>query len=256
MSLLNLTGQIALVTGGSRGIGAATVRMLSEAGATVAFTYRTGEEEARDVVEQCKVQSAKGSEAVIALRGDVSNKADCERAVEETVARFGRLDCYVANAGIWPPEASSVREMTDEQWRRTLAVNLDGVFFGCRAALARMTTGSIVIVTSTAAQRGEAGHADYAASKGALVAFVKSLAVEAAPNVTVNSVAPGWVATPMTEGSLADPAQRRAIEAVIPLGHVGRPEDIAGPIAFLCSSLARHITGEIVNVNGGSVLCG
>jgi len=116
--------------------------------------------------------------------------------------------------------------------------------------------GRIVLVSSTAGQRGEAYHADYAATKGALIALTKSLCVECAPGITVNCVAPGWVDTDMSAGSLAGPADRARIEATIPLGRIPPAEDIAGPILFLCSDLARHITGEVVNVNGGSVLCG
>jgi 3-oxoacyl-[acyl-carrier protein] reductase len=182
-----------------------------------------------------------------------------EALVAEVVRDFGGLDCYVANAGIWPSEAVAVKDMGDARWAATMRVNLDAVFFGCRAALRVMRPGgSIVIVTSTAGQRGEGFHADYAATKGALIAFVKSLAVEAAPGITVNSVAPGWTDTDMCAETFAEEggAARARIEAGIPLGRVAAPEDIAGPIVFLCSPLARHITGEILNVNGGSVLCG
>ena len=173
---------------------------------------------------------------------------------------FGRLDLFVANAGIWPPEDVAVADMTADQWRRTLATNLDSVFYGTKAALGVMKRGGrVVIVTSTAGQRGEAFHVDYAATKGALIAFVKSVAVEVAnDDITVNSVAPGWVDTEMSSGPYERDggAGRRAIERGIPLGRVASAEDVAGPIVFLCSDLARHITGEILNVNGGSVLCG
>jgi 3-oxoacyl-[acyl-carrier protein] reductase len=150
-----------------------------------------------------------------------------------------------------------VENLGDDRWRSTMALNLDGVFFGCRLAARRVSSGGrIVIVSSTAGQRGEAFHADYAATKGAVISFVKSLAVELAPrDITVNTVAPGWVDTDAVARPFAGDGRAR-IEAAIPLGRVASAADIAGPIAFLCSDLARHITGEVLNVNGGSVLCG
>jgi 3-oxoacyl-[acyl-carrier protein] reductase len=169
---------------------------------------------------------------------------------------LGGLDIFVGNAGIWPSDDVPIADMSAEQWRRTLAVNLDSIFYTTRAA-ARMIAdhGRIVLVSSTAGQRGEAGHADYAASKGALLSLVKGVALElAARDVTVNAVAPGWIDTEMAAAPFS--AGRRTIEAGIPLGRVASADDIAGPIVFLCSPLARHITGEVMNINGGSVLCG
>jgi len=247
MALIDLHGKVALVTGGSRGIGAATVRLFAAAGAGVALTYRTRRGEAEAVGPH-------------AYQLDLAGPASAHDALAARVVRdLGGLDYYVANAGIWPPDDVAVKDMADAQWAETLRINLDAVFFGCRAALRVMRPGgSIVIVTSTAGQRGEGFHADYAATKGALIAFVKSLAVEAAPEVTVNSVAPGWVDTEMCAGTFAEDGgrARARIEAGIPLGRVAAPEDIAGPIVFLCSPLARHVTGEILNVNGGAVMCG
>jgi 3-oxoacyl-[acyl-carrier protein] reductase len=250
MGLIDLSGKVALVTGGSRGIGAATVRLLASAGARVAFTYRRRREAAGAVAREA---------GAAAFQLDLSDPAAHGRLVADVVRSFGALDVFVASAGIWPHDDVAVRDMDDTRWAETIRVNLDAVFFGCRAALRVMRPGgSIVIVTSTAGQRGEGFHADYAATKGALIAFVKSLAVEAAPAITVNSVAPGWVDTEMcAEAFAADGGAGRArIEAGIPLARVAAPEDIAGPIVFLCSPLARHITGEILNVNGGAVLCG
>jgi 3-oxoacyl-[acyl-carrier protein] reductase len=247
---------VALVTGGSRGIGAATAIMLGEAGADVALTYRTRKDDAERVGRQIE----KIGRQWTVLQADLSRRQDCERVVRETAETFGRLDLFIANAGIWPPEGVAVSEMTDDQWRTTLATNLDSVFWGTRAALKAMRRGGrVVIVTSTAGQRGEAFHADYAATKGALISFVKSVAVEVAKDdITVNSVAPGWVDTEMSripyEGGAG--SGKREIEKGIPLGRVASAADVAGPIVFLCSGLARHITGEILNVNGGSVLCG
>jgi 3-oxoacyl-[acyl-carrier protein] reductase len=230
--------------------------MLAEAGADVALTYRTRKEEAERVGREIE---RVGRQWTI-LQADLQRREDCERVVRETAEAFQKLDLFIANAGIWPPEPAGVSEMTDEQWRTTLATNLDSVFWGTRAALKVMRRGGrVVIVTSTAGQRGEPFHADYAATKGALISFVKSVAVEVAKDdITVNSVAPGWVDTEMS----AVPYEReggrgkREIEKTIPLGRVASAADVAGPIVFLCSSLARHITGEILNVNGGGVLCG
>lgn len=265
MTLLDLRGKVALVTGGSRGIGAATVHLLARAGASVGFTYRSRRDDAERVAAAIGGAPAGGgpgrgaTPAARAYQLDLADAAAHERVIKEVVRDFGGLDCYVANAGIWPHEEVAVRDMDDRRWAETLRVNLDAVFFGCRAALRVLRPGgAVVIVTSTAGQRGEAFHADYAATKGALIALVKSLAGEAAPDVTVNSVAPGWVDTEMCAAVFAaDSGEgRRRIEQGIPLGRVAAPDDIAGPIVFLCSPLARHVTGEILNVNGGAVLCG
>lgn len=256
MSLIDLTGKVALVTGGSRGIGAATAVMLARAGATVALTYRERSEAAEEMGRRI---AAFGREWR-AIRCDLERREDCERAVSDAVAAFGRLDIFVANAGIWPPDEVPVADMSDEQWGRTLRVNLDAVFLGTRAALGSMSHGGrIVIVSSTAGQRGEAFHADYAATKGALISFVKSVAVEAIGNgITVNCVAPGWVDTEMCDVPFEREGGRgkQEIERTIPLGRVATPEEIAGPIVFLCSEMAGAVVGEVLNANGGSVLCG
>ena len=256
MSLIDLSDRVALVTGGSRGIGAATALMLARAGADVALTYHTRRADAERVGRE--IERAGRQRAV--LQADLARRDDAERVVRETAAWRGRLDIFVANAGIWLPTGVAASEMTDEQWRTTLTTNLDSVFYGTRAALRAMARGGrVVIVTSTAGQRGEAFHSDYAATKGALISFVKSLAVEVAPqDITVNSVAPGWVDTEMAKIPYERDggSGKRTIEQGIPLGRVASADDVAGPIVFLCSALARHITGEIINVNGGAVLCG
>jgi 3-oxoacyl-[acyl-carrier protein] reductase len=253
MSLIDLSGKVALVTGGSRGVGAATALLLSEAGASVAISYRERKDAADEVLGGMEGAS-------VAVRADFSNPADCDRMVEETVQSLGQLDIFIANAGIWVPHGKAVTEMEDAQWTETLGINLSAVFYGCRAALRVMQPGGqVVIVGSTAGQRGEAYHADYAATKGAIIAFVKSLAGEAARDrITVNCVAPGWIDTEMCDvpyGADGGDGKRR-IEAAIPLGRVATPAEIAGPIVFLCSQLAAHVTGETLNVNGGSVMCG
>jgi 3-oxoacyl-[acyl-carrier protein] reductase len=162
----------------------------------------------------------------------------------------------VGNAGIWPPEEVPVRELAETRWHETVRANLDAIFYTTRAALRLMREpGSIVLVGSTAGQRGEAWHADYAATKGAMISFVKSLCIECAPGITVNCVAPGWVDTDMSEPAF-EAGGRERIVGTIPLRRLATAEDVAGPIVFLLSDLARHITGEVLNVNGGSVLCG
>ncbi len=193
----------------------------------------------------------------IAVAADVSTEEGANDLVRTAIAQLGGLDLFVASAGIWPAEDISFVEMTDGHWRRTISQNLDSVFYTTRAgARAINDGGSIVLLSSTAGQRGEAFHADYAATKGAIISLTKSLAVELAPrDINVNCVAPGWVETEMVQEAIAATGRDR-IASGIPLGRIASAEDIAGPIVFLCSSLARHITGEVLNVNGGSVLCG
>lgn len=251
--MIDLGGKKALVTGGARGIGAACARLLATAGADVGIAYRSRDEEAQALVNE--LQSA-GVDA-FAFKGDLATREANDGFVAEAVRRFGHVDVYVGNSGIWPDVAVPVGELDDDRWHRTIATNLDGMFFGARAVVRHMPRGGrLVFISSTAGQRGEAGHADYAASKGAMISFVKSLAVELGPrDITVNSVAPGWVNTEAVARPFAGEGLDR-IEANIPLGRVASPDDIAGPVLFLASPLARHVTGEILNVNGGSVLCG
>ena len=194
-----------------------------------------------------------------AVGGDLGDSREAGRVVDEVVRTLGGLDLLIVNHGVWPPEDVPLAEMSDAQWEETRRANLDSVIAVCRAAIPRLSgDGRIVLVSSTAGQRGEAFHADYAATKGAVISLTKALAVELAPRVTVNCVAPGWVDTEMAALPYAREGGRgrQHIERGIPLGRVASAEDIAGPIVFLCSPLARHITGEILNVNGGSVLCG
>lgn len=251
--MIRLAGKRALVTGGSRGIGAATALLLAESGSDVVIGYRTRHDEAESVVTRARAFGVRAA----AHAADIASRDGADALIARTLDALGGLDIFVANAGIWPPDAASVAEMTDERWQRTMAQNLDSVFFTCRAAAREISHGGrIVLVASTAGQRGEAFHADYAATKGAVISLTKSLVAELAPrDVTVNCVAPGWVDTEMCAEPYADGGRER-IAATIPLGRVACAEDIAGPIVFLCSPLARHVTGEILNVNGGSVLCG
>jgi 3-oxoacyl-[acyl-carrier protein] reductase len=250
--MISLEGRTALVTGGNRGIGRAVALLFARAGADVAITYRNRSDEADAVVRELRGMGRRA----IASGGDLADTAVVERTFGEVDRAFGRLDCFVANAGIWPVEEVPLGKLSEARWRETMAANLDSVFLTTRAALRRMGKGGrVVLVSSTAGQRGEAGHADYAATKGALISFTKSLAVEYAPDITVNCLAPGWVDTEMSAPAFGDGARDR-IAATIPLRRIPPAEDIAGPILFLCSDLARHVTGEVLNVNGGSVLCG
>ena len=251
--MIDLTGKRALVTGGSRGIGAAAARLLARAGADVGIAYRSRESDANGVLASLAPFGVR----TFAFAGDLATRAANDGFVARAVETFGGVDIFVGNSGYWPPVAVNVASLDDDRWRGTMATNLDGMFYGARAAAGAMGSGGrMIFVSSTAGQRGEAGHADYAASKGAMISFVKSLAVElGARDITVNSVAPGWVDTEAVAQPFSGEGRAR-IEAAIPLGRVASPEDIAGPILFLASALARHITGEVLNVNGGSVLCG
>ena len=248
-----LKGKRALVTGGSRGIGAATARLFAENGVHVAIGYRSRRADADALVAQLRASGV----TAFAHSADIATQAGADELVDRAVKELGGLDFFVGNAGIWPVDDVPLAEMSDAQWRRTMAENVDSMFWTTRAAIRSLSDdGRIVLVSSTAGQRGEACHADYAASKGAMISFVKSLAPELGKRgVTVNSVAPGWVDTEMCEQPFANGGRER-IAATIPIGRIAAPRDIAGPIVFLCSDLARHVTGEILNVNGGSVLCG
>jgi 3-oxoacyl-[acyl-carrier protein] reductase len=249
----DLDGRVALVTGGSRGIGRAACELLAQAGARVVVNFRARETAAVRVVRAIRKL---GGEAT-AVGADVSDPRQAQALVEETVALYGRLDILVNNAGIW--EDGPLLTMTPENWRRTLAINLDGTFYASQAAaraMRRQRSGRIVNVASTAGQRGEAFHSHYAASKGAVIALTKSWAPELARyNIYVNCVAPGWVDTDMTTPSMRGP-DKRTILSTIPLERIGKPWEIATAILFLASDAGGFTNGEILNVNGGAVLCG
>ena len=254
MEGMGLRGRVALVTGGSRGIGRACVLRLAEMGARVLINYTSDEEAASEVR---RAVEERGVEA-LTVRADVSRLEEAQHLIDSCIGQFGGLDILVCNAGIW--EGAAVEEISEELWDRVMEINLKGTWTVCRAAVPHMKRqrfGRIVIVSSTAGQRGEPFVSNYAASKGGQISFTKSLATELAKHgVTVNAVAPGWVDTGMNTGVFADQAYRRTIEESIPLGRIATADDIAFPIVFLCSDWARHLTGEVLNVNGGSVLCG
>ncbi len=325
---LSLEGKVALVTGGSRGIGAAAVRTFREAGARVVFSYKSAAGRAEALVDECG-----GGDVCRAICQNLASVEDGEALVKAAVAVFGRLDILVVNHGVWPPHDQHIASMSTGQWRETLGINLDSVFGLVRAAARvmlgasngvtvplpppgststdpdatayvgaqeygpgeadpetraeagvdarelleeavysdriewpapstlteanRCVRGHIVLVASTAAQRGEAFHADYAASKGALLSLTKSLSSELGPQgILCNCIAPGWVRTEMSAGTLSDPEASKKALGLIPLGRAAEPEEIAGPIVFLCTPWAGFISGEIWNVNGGAVLVG
>ena len=249
--MLTLEGQIALVTGGSRGIGRAVSVLMARVGARVAINYVRDAAAANDAVAEIE---ANGGQAT-AIQADVSTPAGAEALVAETHRRLGPLGVLVVNHGIW--KHAPLADMTPGHWSETLRVNLDGAYAVCRAAAVGMRSrgqGRIVLIASTAGQRGEAEYSHYAASKGAIIAFTKSLAAELAPHgVRVNAVAPGWVLTDMTRHVFEGPGGPRAA-AAIPLGRPATPEEIAGPVAFLASDLASYMYGEILAVNGGAVM--
>jgi 3-oxoacyl-[acyl-carrier protein] reductase len=256
---LSLFGKVALISGGSRGIGAATVRMFTAAGARVVFSYQSAGAQANSLAKEC------GTDVCHPVACNLNNPEAARSLVAETVKQFGRLDILIANHGVWPAEDVPIERMSDEQWRSTMSINLDGVFGLVKHGVAQMKSqgrknfpaGHIVLISSTSGQRGEAFHCDYSATKGAIISLTKSLSTELAPaGIYVNCVAPGWVDTDMSAATIADPKSGEAIRRTIPMGRVGKPEEIAAPVLFLCTEHAGFITGEIFNVNGGAVLAG
>jgi 3-oxoacyl-[acyl-carrier protein] reductase len=254
--MISLAGKAALITGGSRGIGAAAVKMFAQAGADVVFSYNKNKEAAKQVEQD----AGKHGTRVEGFKADVSRHADNKKLVDQAIARLGRLDVVVPNAGIWNVEDLPIEKMTEKQWDDMMRINLKSVYSIIHFSVPQMIKqkgGKIIPITSTAAQRGESFHTHYGASKGAIVSLVKGLSTELARhNILVNSVAPGWVATDMSNPVINSKAGGRAIIADIPLGRPATAEEIAGPILFLASDLANFVCGEIINVNGGSVLCG
>ena len=251
--MINLKSKVALITGGSRGIGAACVKLFAEAGADVAFTYQLNTKAADEIVLDCSNNSK-----VKAYKCDLNSAKEIEETVKNVYSDFLKIDILVNNAGIW--KYGQADKMSLQDWEETIRINLTGTFLFTKAVIPSMKKnrfGRIINITSTAGQRGEANHSHYASSKGGVISFTKSLATELGPfNITTNSIAPGWVYTDMTSDELSDKKYLSEVERDIPLQRVATAEDIAGPVLFLASELARHINGEILNVNGGSILCG
>lgn len=253
---LSLDDRVAVVTGGSRGIGAAIVRLFHQAGARVVFSYQKAGVEAEKLAAECG-----GPQRCMAVKADLDSSEAAKTLVDAAVRQFGRLDIVVGNHGVWPPHDAPIDQMTDQQWRSTLAINVDSLFglvkFGVTQMKKQRSGGHVVLISSTAGQRGEAFHCDYAASKGAIISMVKGLSTElAAHKIYVNCVAPGWVETDMAAPALHDFEISKRVFATIPLGRAGKPEEIAAAVLFLCTPHAGFITGEILNVNGGAVLVG
>lgn len=251
--LIDLRGKNAIVTGGSRGVGRSVARQLARAGANVGIGYHSRSDDAASVVAECREIGVQAW----AQSGDLADPSEAERLFERGDVEFEGLDIFVGNHGIWPPQDQPIGELSYDRWHRTIDANLNSIFYTCRAAASRLNDhGRIVLVSSTAAQRGEAFHGDYAASKGAMISLVKGLCIEVAPRgITVNAVAPGWIDTEMSASALVS-NERDRITRSIPIGRIATAKDVSGPIVFLCSELARHITGEVVNINGGAVLPG
>lgn len=254
--MISLAGKAALITGGSRGIGAAAVKLFAQAGADVIFTYN----KAKDAAKQIETEAKKHGTRVEAFKADVSKHTENKKLVDQTIARLGRIDILVANAGVWNLEDLPIEKMSEKQWDEMMQTNLKSVYSVIHFAVPQMIkqkSGKIIPISSTAGQRGESYHTHYGASKGAIISFTKGLSTELAKHgITVNSVAPGWVATDMSNPVLDTKAGQKMASAVIPLGRPATAEEIAGPILFAASDLANFMTGEIINVNGGSVLCG
>lgn len=256
--MIDLTNKVAIITGGSRGIGEACVKLFSQANASVAFTYKNAKTHAEKLEKSSNGYSNAQFPKVKAYRVDMESESEINEMIAKVADDFGRVDILVHNAGIW--NDGPLDKMTLDHWNELMRVNLTSTFLLCKAAAPHMKKnnfGRMILVSSTAGQRGEAFHSHYAASKGGIISFTKSLAVELAQfNITVNSVAPGWVDTEMCQEVFSDKEYKESVRKGIPIGRIATAEDIAGPILFLASDLARHINGEILNVNGGSVLCG
>jgi 3-oxoacyl-[acyl-carrier protein] reductase len=249
--MIDLSNKVAIITGGSRGIGEACVRLFSQVNSNVAFTYKNAKKKSEEIEKEITGR-------VRAYRVDMELEDDINSFVYNVEKDFGKIDILVHNAGIW--NDGTLEKMSLEHWNELIRVNLTSTFLLCKAVspvMKKNKFGRIILITSTAGQRGEAFHSHYAASKGGMISFTKSLAVELAPcGITVNSVAPGWVDTELNNDVFADTEYKESIRKGIPVGRIATAEDIAGPTLFLASELANHINGEILNVNGGSVLCG
>lgn len=251
--MINLKNKTVLITGGSRGIGEACVRLFSQAGANVGFTFKDGKKSADKIVKELSSNTK-----VKAFKTDLIREVEIRNTISSIKDHFGKIDILVNNAGIW--KEAAIGTMSVDEWEETLKINLTASFLFTKYTVPGMIknkSGKIINIASTAGQRGEAFHSHYAASKGGMISFTKSLAAELGEhNINVNCVAPGWVITDMTKDSLNDEIIFEKVCNDIPLKRIATAEEIAGPVLFLASNLASHINGEILNVNGGAVLCG
>ncbi len=247
--LFDLTGKVALVTGGSRGIGRAIVLALAAQGTKVAINYATNAAAAEETA-----RAAGGEGAVITIGGDVADPATAAKLVEGTVAAFGRIDIVVNNAGVTGDDL--ILRMSDAEWDKVLDTNLKGTFHVTKAALrpmVRQRWGRVICISSVAGIVGNAGQANYAAAKAGVIGFTKTIAKEVASrNITANVIAPGFIGTEMTSG-LTD-AQHQEIMGMVAAGRPGKPEDVAPAAVFLASDEAAYITGHVLTVDGGLVM--
>ncbi|HEX4486699.1 MAG TPA: glucose 1-dehydrogenase [Terriglobales bacterium] len=254
--MISLTGKAALISGGSRGIGAASVKLFAQAGADVVFSYRSKSDAAAQVAQEARKHGTR----IEYCKADLGKMPDAKKLVEFAREKLGRIDILVANAGIWNEKDAPIERLDEREWDEMIRVNLKSVYSLIHYVTPHMiaqNSGRIVAISSTAGQRGEAFHAHYAASKGAIISLVKGLSTELARhNILVNCVAPGWVDTDMSAPVLKAKSAAKTIQQAIPLKRVGTAEEIAGPILFAASDLATFMTGEVINVNGGAVLCG
>jgi 3-oxoacyl-[acyl-carrier protein] reductase len=258
MSQINLpnnlfAGKTAIVTGASRGVGRATALRLAEGGANVVVNYLSNDAEAFETVAMCEQKGA----AAVAVAADVSEFSGAQAIAKVAIDRFGRIDLLVCNAGVW--DGAPIEDMSEELWNKVINTNLKSAWAmtkACVPAMKKRDSAAIVMVSSTAGQRGEANYSNYAASKGGQISFTKALASELCPKIRVNAVAPGWIETSMSRDVFDDAEYKASVISSIPLQRIATTDDIAVSICFLLSDWSRHITGEILNINGGAVLCG
>jgi 3-oxoacyl-[acyl-carrier protein] reductase len=246
-------GKTAIVTGASRGVGRATALRLAEGGANVVVNYLSNSGEAAEVVELCRAKSVDA----IAVGADVSEYSGAKQLADAAVQKFGRIDLLVCNAGVW--DGAPIEEMSEDLWNKIINTNLKSVWAcakACVPAMKKQPSGAIVMVSSTSGQRGEANYSNYSASKGGQISMTKALAAELAPKIRVNAVAPGWIETAMVRPQFEDKEFEQSVLNAIPLHRIATTDDVALSICFLLSDWSRHITGEIVNVNGGAVMIG
>lgn len=248
--MISLEGKTALITGGSRGIGRACVEYFHECGCKVGFTYKLSAKTSNEI--EMELSGTKSFQC------DIEDEKSIKDTIDSFIKFFGKIDILVNNAGIW--EKGPIEELSTDDWNKTINTNLTSIFLFSKYASLQMkksSFGRIINISSTAGQRGESNYSHYATSKGGIISFTKSLAAELGPfGINTNAVAPGWVITDMVEDVFNDEIYLKQEEDKIPTKKISTAEDIAGAVLFLASNLANNVNGEIINVNGGSVLCG